>query len=144
MKQSYAPTGKAPKRRVHSPIGIVAIAVCGLRHLGSSLALAYQHSQAPNPVCPFLFYSVAHAAGRNSTPSGISPVVTNTKPHVGRLVWDSRIACGVIQHGKRRIVCHGDSHCGAVGLYEPRASWVGSTGEGRRAGAATVGDRGGA
>ena len=30
MKQSYASAGKAPKRRVHSPIGIVAIAVCGL------------------------------------------------------------------------------------------------------------------
>ena len=30
MKQSYASAGKAPKRRVHSPIGIAAIAVCGL------------------------------------------------------------------------------------------------------------------
>ena len=30
MKQSYASAGKAPRRRVHSPSGIVAIAVCGL------------------------------------------------------------------------------------------------------------------
>jgi hypothetical protein len=30
MKQSYASAGKAPRRRVHSPSGIAAIAVCGL------------------------------------------------------------------------------------------------------------------
>jgi hypothetical protein len=75
MKQSYASAGKAPKRRVHSPGGIVAIAVCGLpppRIMIGNCA----SSAAPNPVCPFSFYSVAHLAGRNSTPSGISPVVT--------------------------------------------------------------------
>jgi hypothetical protein len=30
MKQSYASASKAPRRRVHSPSGIAAIAVCGL------------------------------------------------------------------------------------------------------------------
>jgi hypothetical protein len=30
MKQSYASAGKAPRRRVHSPSGIAAIAVYGL------------------------------------------------------------------------------------------------------------------
>ena len=30
MKQSYASAGKAPRRRVHSPSGIAAIAECGL------------------------------------------------------------------------------------------------------------------
>lgn len=30
MKQLYASAGKAPRRRVHSPSGIAAIAVCGL------------------------------------------------------------------------------------------------------------------
>ena len=45
MKQSYASAGKAPRRRVHSPSGIAAIAVFGLpppRIRGGSLRLVRQ------------------------------------------------------------------------------------------------------
>src|SRR5436190_7150349 len=50
----------------------------------------------------------------------------------------------MIQGGERRVVCHGDCHCGAEGLFQPGASSPGDASEGRRAGAATVGDRRGA
>jgi hypothetical protein len=51
MKQSYASAGKAPRRRVHSPSGIVAIAVCGLPP--PRIVIGYRaskRSQVPNPV----------------------------------------------------------------------------------------------
>ena len=56
MKQSYASAGKAPRRRVHSPIGIAAIAVCGLPP--PRIVIGYRRikrSQVPNSVCPFSF-----------------------------------------------------------------------------------------
>src|SRR5262249_12491966 len=39
-------------------------------------------SQVPNP---FSFYSIAHAAGRNSTPSGTSPVVARRHSAISSL-----------------------------------------------------------
>ena len=42
-------------------------------------------SQVPNSVCPFSFYSIAHAAVRNSTPSGTSPVVTRRHSAISSL-----------------------------------------------------------
>src|SRR6266481_7267909 len=51
MKQSYASAGKAPRRRVHSPSGIVAIAVCGLPSPRIVIGYrAFKRSQIPNPV----------------------------------------------------------------------------------------------
>jgi len=50
----------------------------------------------------------------------------------------------MIQGGERRVVCHGDCHCGAEGLFQSGTSSPGDASEGRRAGAATVGDRRGA
>ncbi len=86
MKQSYASAGKAPKRRVHSPIGIVAIAVCGLPPPRIVIGyLAHQTQSGAEPVCPFSLCSVAHAADRNSTPSGTSPVVTRRHSAISSL-----------------------------------------------------------
>ena len=86
MKQSYASAGKAPKRRVHSPIGIVAIAVCGLPPPRIVIGyLAHQMQSGAEPVCPFSLWSVAHAADRNSTPSGTSPVVTRRHSAISSL-----------------------------------------------------------
>ena len=48
--------GKAPRRRVHSPSGVAAIAVIGLPP--PRIVIGYpvhQRSQVPNPVCPFSF-----------------------------------------------------------------------------------------
>ena len=86
MKQSYASAGKAPRRRVHSPIGIVAIAVCGLPPPRIVIGyLAHQTQSGAEPVCPFSLCSVAHAADRNSTPSGTSPVVTRRHSAISSL-----------------------------------------------------------
>jgi hypothetical protein len=56
-----------------------------------------------------------------------------------RRLSDSRhfqISREMIHGGKRRVVCHGASHCGAEGLFERRGSAAGATGEerGRRVG----------
>src|SRR5262249_13055031 len=65
-----------PRRRVHSPSGIAAIAVFGLPP--PRIVIGYPLcSRVPNPVCPFSLESVAHAAGRNATPSGTLPGVTS-------------------------------------------------------------------
>src|SRR6185295_11439697 len=50
----------------------------------------------------------------------------------------------MIQPGKRRVVCHGASHCDEVWLYERRGSGLCEAGEGRRTGAKAFGDRRGA
>src|SRR5258708_22439682 len=82
MKQSYASAGKAPRRRVHSPSGIAAIAEFGLPPPRIVIGyLAHQTQSAAEPRLSFLVLECcslefAHAAGRNSTPSGTSPVVT--------------------------------------------------------------------
>src|SRR5256714_3933578 len=86
MKQSYASAGKAPRRRVHSPSGIAAIAVFGLPPPRIVTGyLAHQTQSGAEPVCPFSFWSVAHAADRNSTPSGTSPVVTKRHSAISSL-----------------------------------------------------------
>jgi hypothetical protein len=54
MKQSYASASKAPRRRVHSPSGIAAIAVCGLPP--PRIVIGYPARQAQSgaePFCPF-------------------------------------------------------------------------------------------
>jgi hypothetical protein len=54
MKQSYASAGKAPRRRVHSPSGIAAIAVCGLPPPRIVIGyLAHQAQSGAEPFCPF-------------------------------------------------------------------------------------------
>src|ERR1700756_4734212 len=84
MKQSYASAGKAPRRRVHSPSGIAAIAVFGLPPPRIVIGyLAHQTQSGAEP--PFSFWSVAHAADRNSTPSGTSPVVTKRHSAISSL-----------------------------------------------------------
>jgi transposase len=50
----------------------------------------------------------------------------------------------MIQPGKRRVVCHGTSHCGEAWLYERRGSAVRQGGKGRRAGTKASGDCGSA
>src|SRR3954465_1745122 len=55
---------------------------------------------------------------------------------------DSRIGCGMIQDGKRRVVCHGPCYCGADGLYGRGGSPVCEAREGCRASAAIIGDCG--
>jgi hypothetical protein len=78
--------GKAPRRRVHSPSGIAAIAVFGLPPPRIVIGyLAHQTQSGAEPVCPFSFWSVAHAADRNSTPSGTSPVVTKRHSAISSL-----------------------------------------------------------
>src|SRR6266699_5648497 len=49
----------------------------------------------------------------------------------------------MIQGGKRRVVCHGASHCGADGLHKWRGSARCAAGEESGASAAAVGDRSG-
>src|SRR5258705_11812029 len=39
----------------------------------------------------------------------------------------------MIQGGERRVVCHGDCHCDAEGLFQPGASSPGDASEGGRA-----------
>src|SRR6476620_5651157 len=87
MKQSYASASKAPRRRVHSPSGIAAIAVCGLPpprivigYPGASSAVRYRTLFVLSSL-----ESVAHAAGRSSTPSGTSPVVTKRHSAISSL-----------------------------------------------------------
>jgi len=59
MKQSYASASKAPRRRVHSPSGIVAIAVCGLPPPRIVIGYpAHQAQSGAEPDCPFSFLSV--------------------------------------------------------------------------------------
>jgi hypothetical protein len=69
-----------------------------------------KRSRAPNPVCPFSFWSFAHAAGRNSTSSGTSPVVTkrhsaissllrSTPPRGTKLAWK---CCPVARSGSQQ------------------------------------------
>src|SRR6266481_1396969 len=91
MKQSYASAGKAPRRRVHSPSGIAAIAEFGLPPPRIVIGyLAHQTQSAAEPRLSFLVLECcslefAHAAGRNSTPSGTSPVVTRRHSAISSL-----------------------------------------------------------
>ena len=93
MKQLYASAGKAPLRaRLRGGGSILPAALqpqpyADCRHLGSSSTTAHQASAGAEPISPFsiLFYSLAHAAGRNSTPSGISPVVTSRHSAISSL-----------------------------------------------------------
>ena len=52
MKQSCASAGKAPRRRVHSPSGIAAIAVCGLPP--PRIVIGYRASSAVRCRTPFV------------------------------------------------------------------------------------------
>ena len=54
MKQSYASAGKAPRRRVHSPSGIAAIAVCGLPP--PRIVIGYPAHQAQSGAEPCLSF----------------------------------------------------------------------------------------
>src|SRR5215467_15818645 len=87
MKQLYASAGKAPRRRVHSPSGIAATAVCGLPP--PRIVIDYRASSKRRCRTYFSFLDLvlllAHAAGRNSTPSGISPVVTSRHSAISSL-----------------------------------------------------------
>src|SRR5271169_6874844 len=87
MKQSYASAGKAPRRRVHSLSGIAAIAGCGLPP--PRIVIGYPAHQAQSGAEPCLSFlvleSVAHSAGRSSTPSGTSPVVTRRHSAISSL-----------------------------------------------------------
>ena len=86
MKQSYASAGKAPRRRVHSLSGIAAIAECGLPP--PRIVFGYPGHQVPSgaePCLSFLVLEFAHAAGRSSTPSGTSPVVTRRHSAISSL-----------------------------------------------------------
>src|SRR5580700_2584992 len=87
MKQSYASAGKAPRRRVHSLSGIAAIAGCGLPP--PRIVNGYSAHQAQSGAEPCLSFlvleSVAHSAGRSSTPSGTSPVVTRRHSAISSL-----------------------------------------------------------
>src|SRR6266700_5758915 len=85
MKQSYASAGKAPRRRVHSPSGIAAIAEFGLPPPRIVIGyLAHQTQSGAEPCLSFLVLeccsleccsrrrpqldNVRHLTGRDQTP----------------------------------------------------------------------------
>src|SRR6266540_6553713 len=89
MKQSYASAGKAPRRRVHSPSGIAAIAEFGLPPPRIVIGyLAHQTQSAAEPCLSFLVLeccsleccsrrrpqldTVRHLTGRDRRHSAIS------------------------------------------------------------------------
>src|SRR5437588_12750613 len=78
--------GKAPRlagpfSQRHCSHSRIRIAATSDRHRLPRI----KRSQEPNPVCPFSFYSIAHAASRNSTPSGTSPVVARRHSAISSL-----------------------------------------------------------
>src|SRR5262249_8226871 len=108
MKQSYASAGKAPRRRVHSPSGIVAIAVCGLPP--PRIVIGYRaskRSQVPNPVFVLsrLHYcsrrrpqldTVRYLTGRDQAPQRDQQLARQCHDHC-------RLACAVRPLGPHAI-----------------------------------------
>src|ERR1700674_342381 len=97
MKQSYASAGKAPRRRVHSPSGIAAIAVCGLPpprivigYPGASSAVRYRTLGDPR-VVPGFRYPFCPGIPSSPTPgssiivSSSAAMSTRPSPRVDRL-----------------------------------------------------------
>ena len=62
MKQSYASASKAPRRRVHSPSGIAAIAECGLPP--PRIVIGYAAHQAQSGAEPCLSFLVLECCSR--------------------------------------------------------------------------------
>src|SRR6266516_1582686 len=71
-----------PFSQRHCSHSRIRIAATSDRH---RLPRIQAHSGAEPCFCPFSFYTVAYAAGRNSTPSGISPVVTRRHSAISSL-----------------------------------------------------------
>jgi hypothetical protein len=108
-KQSYASAGKAPRRRVHSPSGIAAIAVCGLPP--PRIVIGYPAHQAQSGTEPCLSFlvieccsrrrpqldTVRHLAGRDQAPQRYQQLARQCHDH-RRLARRSapRSACDTI------------------------------------------------
>src|SRR5258708_17328368 len=69
MKQSYASAGKAPRRRVHSPSGIAAIAEFGLPP--PRIVISYLAHQTQSGAEPCLSFLVLERAARTLGPRAI-------------------------------------------------------------------------
>ena len=98
MKQSYASAGKAPRRRVHSPSGIAAIAEFGLPPPRIVIGyLAHQTQSAAEPCLSFLVLeccsleccsrrrpqldTVRHLTGRDQTPQRYQQLARQCHDH---------------------------------------------------------------
>ena len=98
MKQSYASAGKAPRRRVHSPIGIAAIAEFGLPPPRIVIGdLAHQTQSGAEPCLSFLVLecrsleccsrrrpqldTVRHLTGRDQTPQRYQQLARQCHDH---------------------------------------------------------------
>src|SRR5438445_276542 len=106
MKQSYASAGKAPRRRVHSPSGIAAIAEFGLPPPRIVIGyLAHQTQSGAEPCLSFLVLeccsleccsrrrpqldTVRHLTGRDQTPQRYQQLARQCQPcHVAPELLD--------------------------------------------------------
>jgi hypothetical protein len=83
--------------------GGFAITAAGRAHLARA-ALAH----GADGIDPFRGQHLALAVAETATPAGRVRLIPNRC--ASDSLGDSQITCEVIQHGKRRVVCHGASH----------------------------------
>jgi hypothetical protein len=107
MKQSYASTGKAPRRRVHSPSGIAAIAVCGLPPPRIIIGYRATSASGAEPSLSFLVLhycsrrrpqlnAVWYLPGRDQAPQRNEQLARERHDHC-------RLSCAVRPFGPRAI-----------------------------------------
>src|SRR5947209_8986633 len=95
MRQSHASPGKAPRRRVHSPSGIAAIAEFGLPPPRIVIGyLAHQTQSGAEPCLSFLVLeccSLECCSRRRST--GSAPWLSRTQAGLLVILWPKSLGC---------------------------------------------------